>query len=122
MTMNPTQPEATATIGGTAYSLRFDKRALFRLGAPDHAEAMQEVDVTNGAALFRRACIYAFCMLIDSAAFGSAEELAGAIEEEETEQLMDAINRAIESAQPPGKEEAADPLSGNGHSPDADSD
>jgi hypothetical protein len=115
-----TQPDVNATIGGKAHALRFDKRALFRLGAPEHAEAMQDVDVNNGAALFRRACIYAFCMLTGKAAFGSAEELAAAMDDSETEPLMDAINRAIEAGQSP-KGEAADPLSGSGPSPAAGS-
>jgi len=114
---DPTKPEVKATIGGKERTLRFDKRALFRLGAAEHADATGEVDVNDGAALFRRACIYAFCMLVDKGTYASAEDVAGDLMDEESEPLMQAITEAISNAQAPKEGAKPDPLSASGHLP-----
>jgi len=112
--MSQLAPETSAVIGGKTHSLRYDKRALFRLGLPEFSDAQGEIDSSNGAALFRRACIYAYVMLTDRSAYQSAEDLAGDLADEESEGLMKAITDAILAAQ---GGEAEDPLSASGPLP-----
>jgi hypothetical protein len=113
---DPLKADVSVKIGGKDHALRFDKRALFRLGDPQYADATGEVDTSNGAALFRRACVYAYCMLIGKGGYATAEDLAADLLDEEAEPLMEAIAQAIQIAQPEGED--SDPLSKSGLSPD----
>ena len=106
-------PNVTVTIAGQSHQIRWDKAALYELGA--FPEAKAEVDVENGAALWRCACIYLFCMLQGEHKFKTPKDIAVMVAEEETEGLMAAINEAIMAGNG-GKDSTDDPLSKNGHS------
>lgn len=112
-----TKPKIQAILGGETVRLCYDKRALFRLGQPEHSGAYGWVDVNNEAALFHRACVWAFCLVTDRSKFESAEDVAAVLEKKEAEPLMHSIMQAIEAGKSPEKGEAEDPLSGNGPSP-----
>ena len=106
----------TVTIAGQSHQIRWDKAALFELGS--YPEATEDVDVNNGAALFRRAIIYLFCCLKGDHPYKSPKDIAAVIGDDEVEGIMDAINNAIMAGNG-GKEGVNAPLA-NGPSPDAD--
>jgi len=116
MQPDPTQPEVTATIGGKARQLRFDKRALFRLGAPECAEVNADVDAGNSYMLFRRACIWAWALMVERV-YDSPEDLAAELTNEESHPLMEGINKAILGGREPAEGEQGDPLLPTGPSP-----
>lgn len=105
------------TIAGQSHQIRWDKAALFELGAfPD---ALADIDVNNGAALWRRACIYLFCMIVGNNPFKSPREIAAAVSDDETEALMNSVNEAIIIAS--GEKDSADDPLKSGLLQDADS-
>jgi len=109
-------PETEAVIGGKSRQLRWDKAALYELGA--YPEASKEVDPDDGPALWRHACIWAFCMIVGRNPYKSPKELAAELKEDEIEPLMTAITESIQAANGEGDVDD-DPL-GNGHSQEGD--
>lgn len=116
---NALNANVTVTIAGQSHQIRWDKAALFELG--QFPEATEEVDESNGAALFRRAIIYLFCCLKSDHKFKSPKDIAALVGDDEVEGIMEAMNEAILKGNG-GKDSADDPLSKNGPSPVADSD
>jgi hypothetical protein len=112
----PIDNAVACRIGGKTHSLRWSKRALCILGRDEYSDATGDIDQANGAALFRRLCVFTFAMLRGNHRFSTPEDLAEAITDEETEPLMEAVNKAILAGSK--KEADPDPLSANGPSPD----
>lgn len=113
--MDAINPKVGCRVGGKRYEILWSKRALCQLGRAEFADALGEVDDSNGPALFRRMCVFAYCMLVGKTPFAGPEDVAEALEDEETEPLMEAINKAITLGSK--KEGDPDPLSENGPSP-----
>lgn len=116
MNKSALSPDVTVKIAGQSHQIRWDKAALYELGM--FPEAGAEIDENNGAMLFRRACIFAFCMLRSKHSFGSPKDIAAAIADDETEALMDGVVKAMQAGTG-GKDGTDDPLSRSGPLPDA---
>lgn len=116
---NALTPEVMVKIAGQSYQIRWDKAALFELGA--FPEATEDINEENSSALFRRAIIYLFCMLKSDHDFKSPKDIATFVNDDNLEELMEGMNEAIMKGNG-NREVADDPLPKSGLSQEGVSD